>query len=294
MSATGDERRMRLTVATAVLNASGSESFAALERCVRSVDRLGGACEHVIYDGGSTDGTVERLRELERETPTLRVFSEPDGGIYEALNKCLARAQGSYFHVLGADDWLLEPERVSACLDRAEREGLDLLMARVELDDGSVSPAHHDGIFCCHQGLFMSTGSLRAQGGFDASYRISADYKSVMRAHRDLLRIATADAVVAHFAGSGVSCGNQGMRRAEFLRAKAEVFGRTEPERDAILATGAIPLGVCRALLRSPSPSTRRLGRKLLFGRLVYRKIRSADFSRRYLFGIPLMTHRRR
>ena len=294
MNAGGVDCHMRLTVATAVLNASGSGSLAALERCVRSVARLGEACEHVVYDGGSTDGTVERLLELALEIPSLHVFSEPDGGIYEALNKCLDRARGVYFHVLGADDWLLEPERIAGCLDRAERERLDLLMARVELDDGSVSPARHDGIFCCHQGLLMSTAALKAQGGFDASYRIAADYKCIMRAHRDLLRIATTDEAVAHFAGSGVSCGNQGMRRDEFLRAKADVFGRTESERAAILAAGTIPLGICRALMRAPSPSTRRLGWKLLFGRLVYRKIRSADFSRRYLFGIPLVTHRRR
>ena len=58
----------------------------------------------------STDGTVELLRELEAKTPGLRVVSEPDTGLYNALNKGVRDAQGEWFYVLGCDDYIIHPQ----------------------------------------------------------------------------------------------------------------------------------------------------------------------------------------
>lgn len=273
---------MTVTVATATWNVTRGAGLDALKRCISSVARLGADCEHVIADGASSDGTLACLRQMAAQTPTLRVHSEADCGIYDALNKCLARAQGEFFLVLGADDWLLAADNVRQGLMQAR--ALDFLMGRVELDDGSLSPRKPNGTFCCHQGLLARTDALRRLGGFDTSYKIAADYKLMMLAHANALRIGVTATPFAHFSQTGVSSACRMRRVDEFARAKAEVFGRS----------GVWPLSVACRLLRAPSASTRALGRKFLLERLLYRKTRTSAGSVRYLFGIPVFRHQQR
>jgi hypothetical protein len=58
----------------------------------------------VVADGSSSDGTVELLKEFANRSPWIRFVSEPDGGIYHAINKAIALASGQYYVVAGADD----------------------------------------------------------------------------------------------------------------------------------------------------------------------------------------------
>ena len=61
--------------------------------------------EYWLIDGGSTDGTRDRLAAI--QDPRVRWISEPDRGIYDAMNKGIDRARGRYLLFLGADDLLL-------------------------------------------------------------------------------------------------------------------------------------------------------------------------------------------
>ncbi|NCO21448.1 MAG: glycosyltransferase, partial [Rhodobacterales bacterium] len=63
--------------------------------------------EHVLIDGGSTDGTLEVLRA--HLGPTMTLVSEPDGGIYDALNKGIALAKGDVIGLLHSDDLFASP-----------------------------------------------------------------------------------------------------------------------------------------------------------------------------------------
>ena len=65
-------------------------------------EQRGAEVEHIVVDGGSTDGTLEILR----AEPNLRVVSEPDAGLYDAINKGLAMATGDLVGFLNADDLL--------------------------------------------------------------------------------------------------------------------------------------------------------------------------------------------
>ncbi|HRT06705.1 MAG TPA: glycosyltransferase, partial [Kiritimatiellia bacterium] len=65
---------------------------------------LGAGDEWVVQDGASTDGTADFLRGL--ADARVRSESRPDGGIYDAMNRAAARAQGDYLLFLGADDRL--------------------------------------------------------------------------------------------------------------------------------------------------------------------------------------------
>lgn len=101
-----DPRRRTFAVVTPTLN-PGIER---LDRCIRSVraQTYGGPIEHLVMDAGSTDGTVERCREL-----GVAIVSEPDEGQSDALNKGFARVDGEVLTWLNADDELL-PEAMAA------------------------------------------------------------------------------------------------------------------------------------------------------------------------------------
>ena len=101
---------MNLTCVTAVYNAIASGNRERLIRCVESVSKLKIEHEHLIYDGASTDGTVELLRGLKQRNDRLSVVSELDKGIYNALNKGVRAANGTWVLILGCDDYLDKPE----------------------------------------------------------------------------------------------------------------------------------------------------------------------------------------
>src|ERR671923_1873401 len=73
--------------------------------------------EHIVIDGGSTDGTVQLLRE--RDDPALVWTSEPDRGQTDAVNKGLLRARGEYVGWINADDEYV-PEGVVRAVDRLD------------------------------------------------------------------------------------------------------------------------------------------------------------------------------
>lgn len=102
---------MRASIITPTFN-----SLNYIDNCVANVRRQGGSViEHIIVDGGSTDGTVERILSLQSETKTIRYIPGPDFGQSDALNKGIAVARGEVIGVLNVDD-LYEPDAISqAC-----------------------------------------------------------------------------------------------------------------------------------------------------------------------------------
>jgi glycosyltransferase involved in cell wall biosynthesis len=118
-AATPDDRQRieptTITVAMVTFNAAQT-----LERALRSVlEHRSTALELVVMDGGSNDGTLEIIRRHEAAIASWR--SEPDGGIYDAMNKALQVATGDWLLFLGADDeLLLAPERILPRMSRRD------------------------------------------------------------------------------------------------------------------------------------------------------------------------------
>ncbi|WP_374166311.1 glycosyltransferase family 2 protein [Arcticibacter sp. MXS-1] len=92
--------RPLISVITVTLNAEKH-----LERCIKSVlEQEYVFIEHIIMDGASTDGTLDILRKYDQQLACWK--SEPDTGIYNAMNKALKHAKGDWIYFLGADDFL--------------------------------------------------------------------------------------------------------------------------------------------------------------------------------------------
>ena len=151
--------------------------------------------EYLIIDGASTDKTGEYVQKL---APTfggkLHYTSEPDEGIYDAMNKGLEAASGQFVAFLNADDWY-EPDTL-ATVAALIKTGIDSIggAIRIHAQDGSVieraprtellsrpfPPAMPAG----HQSWFVRTELLRELGGFDTDFRIAADYELFLRVQK--------------------------------------------------------------------------------------------------------------
>lgn len=179
---------MKLTCVTAVFNAVKSGNRDLLVRCVESIAKLTTEHEHLIYDGASTDGTVELLRELEVKMPGLRIVSEPDTGLYNALNKGVRDARGDWFYVLGCDDYVYRPEVMDSLIARTP-SGTDVTISTVMRDDGPWFASKDQLkrlLFASpyiHQGFLIKTKVVRQVGGFDERWRISADFDQSWKLH---------------------------------------------------------------------------------------------------------------
>lgn len=167
--------------------------------------------EWVVIDGASGDGTAELARGFTRLP--LQCLSEPDGGIYEAMNKAVALARGDYLYFLNADDrladaWVLE--RVHAALD-AQRQP-DLLVGRVLFASGHgrqlrdyahLTPRNIVYDSLCHQAVFARRDLFERFGGFDTGYRLAADFDWLVRVVRGGARVHGLALTVAEFAAGG-------------------------------------------------------------------------------------------
>ena len=88
---------MKITIVTAVLN---SKDF--IEDCIQSIhNQIFGGIEHIIIDGGSTDGTLETIKQS--QSGIAKLVSERDDGIYDAMNKGIRFATGEVIGILNAE-----------------------------------------------------------------------------------------------------------------------------------------------------------------------------------------------
>jgi glycosyltransferase involved in cell wall biosynthesis len=186
------------------------------------------AIEHIVVDGGSTDGTLEIIRSLEpRFAGRLRWVSEPDAGIYDAMNKGIAMAKGELVGLLNADDeyvpdaverivaaWRADPS-AGAIYGDVEVIGETGETLRLEMA-GAVAPGTRpERLPFCHQSLFVARRVYSEIGSFDNGYRILADYEWLLRAIDRGVRFAHLPGVVARFRVGGVCSGDMGRSNAE-------------------------------------------------------------------------------
>ena len=162
-------------------------------QCVDSVARQEGVrIEHIIVDGGSTDGTKELIAEFARGREKFSWISEPDNGIYDAMNKGLKLAQGRYITFLNADDYYHDPDGLRESVRMLDASGADFSYAPAVIirRDGTRSTTSPHvrpdlrnllkGMPFSHQSVLVRTDLMRQMGGFSTDYYRSADYAFVM------------------------------------------------------------------------------------------------------------------
>lgn len=178
---------MRISVVTVCYNSASTIEQTLLSVAAQTHPDV----EHIVIDGGSTDGT---LGILERHRERLAVVvSEPDRGLYDAMNKGWKRASGEVVGFLNADDTFRAPEALDELAAAFERSGSDAVYGDLELVSrgGEVVRVwrsgpfrrfkYHLGWMTPHPATYVRRRLFERHGGFTDGLSISADYELMLR-----------------------------------------------------------------------------------------------------------------
>ncbi len=185
--------------------------------------------EHIIIDGASSDGTMDIVEDYARKAGghEVKFTSEPDRGLYDAMNKGLQRATGDYLLFLNAGDTLPAPDTlltVASAVDGTRRPAVIYGDTDIVDLDGRflrhrrLAPPEHlswrsfrRGMLVCHQAFYVRRDIAQSEL-YNLSYRYSADVdwciRVMRRAAAEHLSLTYVHAVVAHYLDGGMSVAN--------------------------------------------------------------------------------------
>ncbi len=196
-----------ISVVTVVRNGEHS-----LEQTIQSVlQQTYGAIEYIVIDGASTDGTLDIIKKYERKIAYW--ISEPDKGIYDAMNKGISASSGELINLLNADDYL-EPNAVELVVAKYldMRKSAIIYGHAFAVDDRySVKaplfsrPAYWLGMTINHQSMFVHRKIYESIGLYDIQYRAAADYDFLVRSFRNNVPFELVEACIVNYRNSGVS-----------------------------------------------------------------------------------------
>ena len=168
--------------------------------------------EHLIVDGASKDRTLEVVDQFS-DLP-LVIHSEPDKGIYDAMNKAVALAKGDILFFLNADDALLDGQVLARVVEAFDADpALEFLWGDVvnAFQDGqkltlSYAYINPDTLIygsLCHQGVFAHRNLFERFGNFNLKYRLCADFDWFLRVLRGGAKYRYLDLDVSIFTRGG-------------------------------------------------------------------------------------------
>jgi glycosyltransferase involved in cell wall biosynthesis len=181
---------MKFSIITAAYNAE-----ATIEETLRSVaDQTHHSVEHIVVDGGSHDRSMELVKAHLRHGG--RYLSEPDKGLYDAMNKGLSMATGDIIGILNADDRFADRETLSELAKAFIASRTDAVLGDVAF----FSPRYPErlirryrstrftprklgwGWMPAHPGMYLTRAAYQTVGNYRTDYRIASDFEFVVRA----------------------------------------------------------------------------------------------------------------
>ena len=202
-------KNIKISVITATFNLikNGREGF--FRQMVESVQRQTWRnVEHLIVDGGSSDGTVQMLEEL-ASAGKIRYISELDKGIYDAMNKGAALAAGELITFLNSDDFFSNTKGLEESMKVFDK-GFDYSYAPITVlneENGKTEPGRIKWLWLLrnmpfpHPGMLVRKQVFEQLGGFDSSLKLVGDYDFILRLLLAGYRGAEADPFVTFRAG---------------------------------------------------------------------------------------------
>jgi glycosyltransferase involved in cell wall biosynthesis len=244
----------RFTIITITYNAA-----AVVERTLQSVQRQTyEGVEHLIIDGASTDNTMQLAEQYKLQSDEsgrghkVILQSEPDHGIYDAMNKGLTQASGDYIVYMNAGDFFpaddtleqiahrcrlneLPSEELPAVLygqtDIVDGEGRYLRPRRLRAPERLTWRSFRQGMLVCHQAFYART-DLAKNLQYDTRYRLSADVDWCIRVMREGeragLSLCNTHMVVACYTEQGATTKHHRASLLERYRVMADHYGHLE------------------------------------------------------------------
>lgn len=186
---------MKLTIITATFNSAHG-----INKCMDSILHQDYEnIEYIIIDGESKDLTLEIISEKQKTHPSIKLISESDQGIYDALNKGLSAASGDIIGFVHSDDFLESNNIIGDIVSMIKSENLDGVYGDLQyVDKNNTQIVIRNwkssefnksllkrGWMPPHPTLYLKKEVYENHGLFDLSYKISADYDFMLRVFND-------------------------------------------------------------------------------------------------------------
>ncbi len=229
------ENKPLVTIITVVYNNENT-----LERCIKSVlNQTYDNIEYIVIDGGSTDGTLDIIKKYENSIDYY--ISEPDDGIYYAMNKGIVLARGDYLNFMNSDDEFL-PNAISVSIKTILENKADGSVAHANMydDKGKFMWVYTTRPFdetsyltrnpCNHQTLFLSKEAYNKIGYFDTRYKYAADLISEYLVIKNNFNIVPGKEIIANCYFIGETNQNYLESEKEAYKVASEFTNFTENE----------------------------------------------------------------
>lgn len=228
-----------ITVITVTYNAEGT-----LGRTLESVaNQSYRNIEHLIIDGGSKDSTVSMAEEYHRANPDImvRIVSERDRGLYDAMNKGVRMVQGDFMVFLNAGDKLHGADTLVHVAQQCEEGGVGIVYGDTDIvdDNGRRLGDRHllppecltwksfrNGMLVCHQSFYVNRSIVQE---YDLGYRFSADFDWCIRCMKEGERLGLSNIYLhkplTDYLSEGMTTANHKASLKERMHIMAKHYG---------------------------------------------------------------------
>lgn len=203
---------MRITVITVCLNSAET-----IEKTVKSVAAQEcSELEYIVVDGGSTDGTLDILKNYKSAIDIL--VSEPDQGIFDAMNKGIGLSTGDVIAFLNSDDWY-EKDALKIVEESFDDNSCDCVCCDNYVVRKGGDTVYYNGtqepiqnvyfrMIYFHSAIFCKRQFFKKKGNFNLKYKIAADYEWFLRTIKQGAKVHTIHKPVFTFSYGGISSVN--------------------------------------------------------------------------------------
>ncbi|MBB4036892.1 glycosyltransferase involved in cell wall biosynthesis [Dysgonomonas hofstadii] len=175
--------------------------------------------EYIVIDGVSKDNTLKKIESyiprFADKGVTVRIVSEPDKGVYDAMNKGIAMARGELVGITNSDDWY-EDNALEVMWDKFTNGKVDRAnsmiygIERVWKDDKIFNLQRRGASFIAesvlpHSTFFVANEVYKKHGAFDLSVKVLADYDFICRCVSQGVDLEEVDVVISNFCLGGIS-----------------------------------------------------------------------------------------
>jgi glycosyltransferase involved in cell wall biosynthesis len=211
--------------------------------------------EYIVIDGASSDKTLEMINKYRDKISYF--ISEPDSGLYNAMNKAIKSATGNILFFLNADDVLYDENVVKDVVSEFFRTKADFLYGNLT----AVYPENKKEILqksetvdkffwmnqcICHQVIFYKADLFKKYGFYDENYKIAADYDFNLRAIiKNKCKTYYFDRIIAKFTMGGLGHSNKNIYDKEQKEISIKYFGETKIKFKEFLFKN------CRSIIRT-------------------------------------------
>jgi glycosyltransferase involved in cell wall biosynthesis len=204
---------MKVSIVTVTLNSAATLATTMDSVCCQDHPDI----EHILIDGRSSDRTLDIIRSYPH---VARFISEPDNGLYDAINKGIRRATGDVVGILNSDDFFPSRHVVSRVVEALSHQQVDAVIGDVAF----VRPGNLDrivrmyssckfhprqfagGYMPAHPTFYVRRRCYEQFGVYQTDYRIAADYELLVRfLHRHRVTYAYLPMTMVHMRTGGVS-----------------------------------------------------------------------------------------